>query len=91
MTISMICNQLVETGTYICKRKLIKLNFVFVSLQKGQHNSNYLVLHFVMESGEKSLAESAMHSFLFRCLKLLLMQPINRVTTLPRMIIFANL
>ena len=27
MTISMICNQLVETGTYICKRKLIKLKF----------------------------------------------------------------
>ena len=26
-TISMICNQLVETGTYICKRKLIKLKF----------------------------------------------------------------
>ena len=23
----MICNQLVETGTYICKRKLIKLKF----------------------------------------------------------------
>jgi hypothetical protein len=46
---------------------------------------------FCDESGEKSLAGSGVHSFLFRCLKLLLMQPINRVTTLPRMIIFANL